>query len=304
MNQAYVRDLDLNLLRVLVVVVEEGSLTRAASRLYVTQPAISAALARLRLVAGEPLFVRQGRSLALTARGRAMFEAAKPSLRALTESVTHSAAFVPAGSDRIFRLGLSDDGEGWLLPKLLARLQREAPKVRLVVLPVQFRTVVDALVTKRIDLAATVADDTPSSLARESVHPGQKFVCLFDPRHAKLGRRPSLARYLAHPHVVVSFNGDLRGYVEDSLGIERRVACSVPGFANVGAIVAGTSLVATLPERIARHLESMHPTLRHAPLPFELEVYPLEMIWRKSDEHDAGHRWLRDRVKAIAAAKR
>lgn len=299
MNASYGRDLDLNLLRVLVVVVEEGTVTKAASRLYVTQPAISAALARLRRAVGEPLFVRQGRLLAPTARGRRIFEAAQPSLRALTESVTHSAPFEAATSERVFRLGLSDDAQCWLLPRLLARFAKVAPRMKLVVLPVQFRTVVEAMSSQGLDLAMTVVDETPTSIAREEMHRA-RFVCLHDPAQTGLSSRPSLKRYLEQAHVVVSYNGDLRGYVEDALGIERRVVCSVPGFAAIGAIVAGTPIVATVPDRVAAQIEAMFPGLRHAPLPFELKSYPNELLWRKSLEHEPAHMWLRQQVRALA----
>lgn len=299
MNVAYGRDLDLNLLRVLVVVVEEGSVTKAASRLYVTQPAISAALGRLRRAVGEPLFVRQGRLLAPTARGRRIFEEAQPSLRALTESVTHSAPFVPATSERVFRLGLSDDAQIWLLPRLLVRFAAAAPRMKLVVLPVTFRTVAAGLSEHGLDLALTVADDLPASVSRQELHTA-RFVCLYDPVHSKLPARPSLKRYLAQPHVVVSYNGDLRGYVEDSLGIERRVVCSVTGFAGIGAIVRGTPLLATVPETVARCMEDMFPGLRHAPLPFTLPSYPVELLWRRSLDHDPAHMWLREQLRAAA----
>lgn len=299
MNATYGRDLDLNLLRVLVVVVEEGSVTKAASRLYVTQPAISAALGRLRRAVGEPLFVRQGRLLAPTARGRRIFEEAQPSLRALTESVTHSAPFVPATSERVFRLGLSDDAQIWLLPRLLVRFAAAAPRMKLVVLPVTFRTVAAGLSEHGLDLALSVADELPVSVSREELHTA-RFVCLHDPACSKLPARPSLKRYLAQPHVVVSYNGDLRGYVEDSLGIERRVVCSVPGFAGLGAIVRGTPLLATVPETVARCMEDMFPGLRHAPLPFTLPSYPVELLWRRSLDHDPAHLWLRAQIRAAA----
>src|SRR5512147_1871617 len=100
MNEGYGRDLDLNLLRVFVVVAEAGSVTGAAARLYLTQPAVSAALRRLTEAVGAPLFVRAGRGLALTARGRRMFAAARPHLAALLEAAFEPAKFDPRTSDR------------------------------------------------------------------------------------------------------------------------------------------------------------------------------------------------------------
>src|SRR5688572_20510183 len=108
MNTVYARDLDLNLLRVFIVVAEAGSVTVAASRLYLTQPAVSASLRRLTGAVGAPLFVRSGRGLALTARGERLLRVARPHLQALVDAATTPVAFDSRTSDRIIRLGLSD----------------------------------------------------------------------------------------------------------------------------------------------------------------------------------------------------
>src|SRR5690348_14923726 len=105
MNDNYGRDLDLNLLRVFAVVADSGSVTEAASRLYLTQPAVSAALRRLTGAVGAPLFARRGRGLALTSRGERLRAQAQPHLRALVEAALAPPRFAPATSDRTFRLG-------------------------------------------------------------------------------------------------------------------------------------------------------------------------------------------------------
>jgi len=163
MPQVDGRDLDLNLLRVFVVVAEAGSVTAAAKRLYLTQPAISAALRRLHEAVGAPLFARAGRGIALTARGTRLYAEARPHLEALVHAALSPDEADLRASTATVRLGLSDTNEAWLLPPLLDALARDAPGIRLVVLPVQFRTVGDALQTGRIDLAATVADDLPTA---------------------------------------------------------------------------------------------------------------------------------------------
>src|SRR5262245_27120478 len=111
MNTSYEKDLDLNLLRTFMVVAETGSVTAAAGRLYLTQPAVSAALRRLTIAVGVPLFVRSGRRLALTARGRRLFGLARPHLEALVEAAISPATFDPSTSERTLRLGLSDASE-------------------------------------------------------------------------------------------------------------------------------------------------------------------------------------------------
>lgn len=299
MQESYARDLDLNLLRVFVVVAEAGSVTAAAGRLYLTQPAISAAIKRLTDAVGAPLFARQGRGLVLTARGERLLAAVRPHLAALVDAAFSPPVFDPRASERTVRLGLSDANETWLLPRLLRALEAEAPRMRLIVLPVQFRTVADALGSGRIDLAVTVADDVPAGTRREVLFFGS-FVCLFDPRHARLTSRPTLEHYLAHDHVVVSYNGDLRGVVEDALGVMRRVRCSVSSFHMLGPIIEGSALVATVPELVAREIRAARPALRTAKLPFALGGAPMELLTRSAVEDDPAIAFVRRHIVRIA----
>jgi LysR family transcriptional activator of mexEF-oprN operon len=300
-SKAYARDLDLNLLRVFMVVAETGSATAAASRLYLTQPAISAALKRLSVAVGSPLFARQGRGLTLTARGERLLAGARPHLQALVESTLSPVAFDPTASERTIVVGLSDANEGWLLPALLRVLAREAPRMRLVVLPVQFRTIGRALASGSVDFAVTVADDLPAGTSRTALFSGG-FVCLYDPRHARLGRKLTQKKYLAHRHVIVSYNGDLRGVIEDFLGVRRDVRISVPTFHSVGALVEGTALLATVPAMVARQMLRQHPKLRVTDLPFPLRGTPVELVWRSALDDDDSVRFVMAHVRRIAGA--
>jgi LysR family transcriptional activator of mexEF-oprN operon len=300
MYETYARDLDLNLLRVFVVVAEHRSVTAAAARLYLTQPAVSAALRRLTAAIGAPLFVRQGRGLALTARGDQLRAKAALHLAALIDAALAPAAFAPETSERTLRLGLSDAAEVWLLPELLRVLAREAPHMRVISIPVNFRTVGDALTAQRLDAALTVADELPPAIRREPLY-RSSFVCLFDPRHARV-RRLREADYFAHDHVVVSYNGDLRGVVEDVLRRQRTIRCSVSTFANLGALLDGSALLATVPDLVAHHIRRVRPHLCIRRLPFELPGGPIELLWPSTGEDDAPCRFARDRIREIAKA--
>ena len=299
MNRNYEKDLDLNLLRVFVVVAETGSVTGAAGRLYLTQPAVSAALRRLSTAVGVPLFVRSGRHLTLTARGRRLLGLARPHLEALVEAALSPATFDPRTSERTVRLGLSDANEAWLLPPLLRELAREAPSMRLVVLPVQFRSIAEALSSSSIDLAVTVADELPADTRRQELFTGG-FTCLFDPKHAGIGKRLTLQRYLEHEHVVVSYNGDLRGIVEDMLGVQRRVRVSVPTFQSIGAVVEGGALLATIPNLVAKEIMKLRPRLRTTKLPLALAGAAVELIWRNAVDDDEPIAFVREKVRAVA----
>jgi LysR family transcriptional activator of mexEF-oprN operon len=295
----YGRDLDLNLLRVFAVVAEAGSVTEAASRLYITQPAVSAALRRLTSTVGAPLFVRSGRGLKLTSRGERLRAGLVPHLGALIDAALSPPTFDPRTCDRTLRLGLSDTAEVWLLPQLLRALEREAPRMRVIALPVQFRTVGVAL-AGGLDAAITVADELPSNIRRQKLLT-TGFVCLYDPRHARL-RKLTAAEYFARDHVIVSYNGDLRGIVEDALGKTRRVRCSIASFANLGAILDGTAMLATVPELVARHIRVTRPHLRTKPLPVDVQVQGsyMELLWPAATDDDEACRFARAKVVEIA----
>lgn len=295
MNGRYGRDLDLNLLRVFVVVADSGSVTQAAAHLYLTQPAVSAALRRLTSAIGAPLFARRGRGLVLTSRGERLLSDLRPHLQALVDAALAPPQFDPKTSERTLRLGLADSSEQWLLPLLLRELEKEAPRMRLVVVPVQFRTVGEALATRRVDLAVTVADDLPTTIKRQALFTGG-FVCLFDPRHAKVKKTLTERVYFDHDHVIVSYNGDLRGVVEDLLQKSRRIRCSVSSFANLGAIVDGSALLATVPKLVADHIRLPRRHLRTTKLPFAFSGSAMELLWPSALDEDDACRFIREKV--------
>ncbi len=300
MSERYGRDLDLNLLRVFTVVAETGSVTQAAARLYLTQPAVSAALRRLVTAIGAPLFARRGRGLALTSRGEALFADLRPHLQAIVDAALAPARFEARSSERTHRIGLSDTAERWLLPTLVKMLGRDAPRMRVVAVPVTFRNVGESLLERRIDAAVTVADELASSIHRRALVRGN-LTCLFDPRHAAVGKRRLTERaYFEHEHVIVSYNADLRGVIEDQFHKTRRVRCSVASFANLGAIVLGTPLLATVPDLVAEDIRRMHPALRTTASPFRTGGGTVELLWPAALEDDDAARWLRDRIVAIA----
>ena len=297
MPKVYGRDLDLNLLRVFAVVAETGSVTEAASHLYLTQPAVSAALRRLTVAIGAPLFVRSGRGLVLTSRGERLRMAVDANLQLLVDAALAPPTFDPATSDRTIRLGLSDSSEVWLLPPLLRVLEREAPRMRVVAIPVQFRTVGAALASG-LDAAVTVADPLPATIRRRPLLAGG-FTCLYDPRHARL-RTLTRAEYFARDHIIVSYNGDLRGIVEDQLAKTRNIRCSVSSFAHLGALIDGTAMLATVPEQVATQIRATRPHLKTRALPFPLKSTSADLLWPVATEDDAPCAFTRAKIVAIA----
>lgn len=138
MNRNDLRRVDLNLLIVFETLMHERSVTRAAEKLFLGQPAISAALSRLRNLFDDPLFVRTGRSMEPSARAMEIFALLSPALDSISTAVSRAADFDPATSTAVFRIGLSDDAEFALLPQLLKRVRAEAPGIVLVVRRVNY----------------------------------------------------------------------------------------------------------------------------------------------------------------------
>lgn len=300
MPTAYGRDLDLNLLRVFAVVADAGNVTVAASRLYLTQPGVSAALRRLTRAVGAPLFVRGGRGVELTSRGRRLRDGLAPHLQQIVDAALDAPTFDPRTSERVLRIGLTDTGELWLLPRLVRVLEAQAPRMRIVSIPVSFRTVVRAFGTDAgLDTAVTVADDLPATFRRHRLF-ADGFICLYDPRRGRIPRMTEKI-YFARPHVIVSSNGDLRGIVEDQLDKTRFVRCSVASFAAVGAMLEGTTLLATVPTRVAAQIRAVRPHLETKQLPFELEqIFDTDLIWPAAGDDDEAGRFLRETIQRIA----
>jgi LysR family transcriptional activator of mexEF-oprN operon len=184
---------------------------------------------------------------------------------------------------------------------LLRALEREAPGIRIVAIPVQFRSVAAELASG-LAAAITVADQLPATIRRERLFYGG-FTCLYDPRHAKL-RTLTEAEYFAHDHVVVSYNGDLRGIVEDLYGKARKVRCSVSSFANIGALVDGSAMLATIPELVAVKILATRPHLKTKPLPptLKIEGSHAELLWPAVTDDDGPCKFVRAKIREIARA--
>jgi LysR family transcriptional activator of mexEF-oprN operon len=176
--------------------------------------------------------------------------------------------------------------------------------MQLVVVRVQFHTVEEMLLSGKIDMAASVADELPRSIQRRKIGPRgaarHHYVCLYDPRFAKLARPLTERSYFAQEHVAVSYAGDARGIVEDAVGKARTVRVSVPAFSYVPDLVDGSNLVATVSEIYAKHVMRTRPHLRALRLPFEIERSELELLWSRVTENDAASRFVRELVAEVA----
>ena len=300
MSTAHLSSIDLNLLVQLDALLGEAHVTRAASRAGVTQSAMSRALARLRELLGDPILVRTGRGMILTARARALGD--------LQAVVLQRPSFDAASSQRTFTIATSDFAEAMLLPPLLARLSREAPGVDVAAAAVNAGRDTDrALEDEAIDLSVNPRrGPSPPAIVWRSLM-REDFVCVLRHGHPALRKRGplTLARFLELPQVLVAPGGRPGSLLDDALaklGKRRRVALRVPSFLVATLVVAGSDLLVTLPARLARRMaESLPLSLRPPPAELALPGFELHLAWHERFRHDAGHAWFRRVLTEVAA---
>jgi LysR family transcriptional activator of mexEF-oprN operon len=294
MNRNDLRRLDLNLLIVFETLMHERSVTRAAEKLFLGQPAISAALARLRSLFDDPLFVRTGRSMEPTARAEEIFALLSPALDSISTAVSRAADFDPATSSAVFRVGLSDDVEFALLPPLIKRLRAEAPGVVLVVRRANYLLMPNLLASGEISVGVSYTEELPANAKRKTLRRSKPKLLRADSVPGIL----SLDDYCARPHALVSFAGDLNGFIDEQLlkmGRSRKVVLAVPQFNGLGTLLAGTDLVAVVPDYTAAALTAVGG-LRAEDLPLETNSFEMSMAWRGAQDNDPAERWLRSRI--------
>lgn len=296
---------DLNLLRVLDVVLAERHVTRAAARLGLTQSAASHALARLRTQLDDPLLVRGPRGgLVPTARAEALQPVVAHALAELA-AVWRGGGFTPATARRTFHVAAGDYAELVLLPALAARLARVAPGVDLFVRAVP-DDIAGALAAGAVDVVLAPArprDLTGGCFQRALFD--ETFVCAVRDGHPQARGRLTLDRFCALDHLLIAPRGTAGGFVDDALaalGRRRRVAVAVPHFLVAPPVLGATDLIATVPRRIAAAFAPMI-ALAVRPPPIALTGFTIHLLWHERAGADPAQRWLRDQIAAVAASR-
>jgi DNA-binding transcriptional LysR family regulator len=294
--------LNLNLLVALDALIAERSVTRAAARLGLSQPAVSHALARLRKALGDPLLVRSPRGMDLTPRAQAIAGPLTRALGDLAAAVRPPAFFDPARTARRFRIATDDYLERLLLPKLLPRLWQEAPGIDIEVTTSGARSghdLADGLVDAVIAPAGVIGP-LPGAYTQHLFE--ERFVCLSRQDHPAIGRRLTLDAYVAVPHILVSPGGRPGSIVDKALsklGRRRRVAVNVPHFLAALPIVRQSDVVITIGSRLA--FASREGLRIHKP-PLDLPGFSVSLFWHEREHADPAHVWFRRIVASVAKA--
>lgn len=276
-----ITSVDLNLLKVFDALYSEGSASRAAILLDVTQSAVSAALSRLRLLYGDPLFIRTGRGLKPTLLACQLKPVISDALGKFRQSLNMTMP-VPASFDgRSVTIGLSDDFEIAIGNQLIQILAERAPGLRVIFRQSHSQVIEEALMNRSVDIAISSGGISSQSLSRELIGEGG-YSCLTDITSSGLTPEIfNLQRFIEHGQILVSSGGFI-GVVDEALeiaGLKRRIIASTTHFAALPYLLKGTKAIATLPDHAA-HTISRLSGLQMLPCPVELRRYSVDMSWR------------------------
>ena len=294
---------DLNLLVSLDTLLRVRSVTRASEEMGLSQPAMSAALARLRELLRDPLLVRGPRGMVPTARALELQAPLSEILAQISVTLHPPPPFDPLTSRRSFTLCTADYGELLVLPSLMERLATSAPGIDMVVNPSSEVSPWELLAEGSLDLSLGIETRTPAGMYRVSLF-REHFVCLVRAGHPRAGGPLSLEEYVSLPHLLISPRGGATGTVDpilSELGLRRRIALRVPHFLVAPQVVARSDLILTLPARVAHALaSSLQLTCLQPPL--ELPEFSLSLFWHERNHRDPAHSFLRNQIVDVCRA--
>ncbi|MDM0032498.1 LysR family transcriptional regulator [Variovorax sp. J22P271] len=312
---------DLNLLKVFDAVYEERNLVLAGKRLHISQSAVSHALARLRELVGDELFMRTGKGMVPTGRAAAMAPALRDSLRRI-EATLGVEPFSPQQSTRRFVIAANDHLTTVIVAPLSRELQRSAPGVDLVIRPFTRLDLAEQIDLRRIDLAIGIFSQVPGRLNSRTLM-SQGEAILMRNGHPASRRKLTLQDMAKFPLVTLSVGGEEEGAVGGFIlerGLARqsemfdrhaleealltaqkvpRARVTVPHSLAIPALLRETEMLSIVPASLAMALAKNSDLLRRQP-PYQAGTSTIRAVWHRRDEHDEGHVWLREAVAAMA----
>lgn len=292
-----INHIDLNLFVVLDAIYTEGSLTRAAQRLHLSQPAVSHALGRLRRMLNDPLFVRQGGTMIPTACTRNMIAPVRTALAGLASTIDREQPFEPAISERQLTLGLRDIFEAMILPPLQSVLAEQAPRMQMISVRTNRAEIEAELIQGKLDLALDIAMPVGSDIAQQALA-RERMVVVARRDHPRIGETLDLTAYLAEQHILVSTRrqgGGMEDFALQRLGHTRAIRLRCQHYFAACRVVSQSDLLLTMPEQYARLVSASLNTECHA-LPFDSPEMAIYLYWHASAENDPANRWLREQL--------
>jgi len=273
----------------------EGSITRAAERLSLTQPAVSHALGRLRSTFNDELFVRSGRAMVPTPVARGMVESVQVALSQLQMTLVDPLQFVPEESTKHVSLGMRDIVESVLLPELMKELHVEAPQLTVSSARIQRQSMESELAAGNVDLAFDVLLPIKSAIEHAKLME-DRFAVVVAKGHPLTQGPVTIERYLEFQHIVVSSRREgvaVEDFELSRQGIRRHIALRCQHYYVAWRVVRETDMVLTVPEGYARYLQSLGDTVA-IEMPVELPSLEIHMYWHKTVNNDPANCWLRE----------
>jgi DNA-binding transcriptional LysR family regulator len=299
-NQRHTMKYDLNLLRVFDAVMEERNVTAAVGRLSLSQSAVSAALARLRDLFGDELFIRARYGVVPTEQAIAVAPMVSEAIRQLDQVVLEATIFDPATAQRTFTIAASGYFECVVIPQLMAQASQSAPQISMSVQPLTPELEATELATGQLNLALGRFVDPPENLVVSELFE-DRFMCMVRREDAPKAKALSRKQFQAMRHVVVSPPGRWRTGLFQQLakaGLSRTVLLRVSHFLAAPLAVARSGGCATLPQRIAM-LFAEDARFRLVEASADLGTFPMQMAWHPRHRRDPGHEWLRGLIQSV-----
>ena len=293
---------DLNLLPVFIALMEERSVTRAAVRLGMTQPALSNSLSRLRVMLQDQLFVRERYGMQPTPVAMELAPGIADALSRLDDAVLGQQDFDPAVAERELTIAPNGYVELVLVPAIVSKLQRVAPGIKLRLIPYGNDLIETGVVSGTTALVLGRIVDPPDNLVVQHLM-DEGLACVVRANHPEISDSIDRDQFEHLKHVNVVPPGRMHAGLFEALAqqqLKREVAISVTNFFAVGEMVAVTDYVATLPNLICRRL-THDPRLKILPAPADLGTFPIEMAWHVRYRHDPAHLWLRALIGEVTA---
>ncbi|MBD2186406.1 LysR family transcriptional regulator [Planktothrix sp. FACHB-1355] len=296
--------IDLNLLVAFEALFEERSVTAAARRLYLGQPAMSAALGRLRSLFKDELFIRIGAKMEPTSKCKALAPGILLALQQIRQTIEFNRSFNPASSQRSFAIGSSDSVSYVLMPKLWEICQQTAPGINLRLMAFEKDNVKEMLEQGIIDVALGVFPNPPQQTSIEPLFQ-ERFIGIARQGHpALIDGSISRETFVSLPHALFTMRRDATGEIDKLLAryhLQRRVALTISHALAIPEIVSKSNLVAAIPSRLAKSFISLCP-LQIFEVPLETEPWTVSLLWSKLVDKDLANSWLRQTIKTVCQA--
>lgn len=294
------RKIDLNLLIAFAVLFREQSVSLAADKLHLGQPAVSGSLARLREMFDDPLFIRSGHRMQPTARASELHGELMPLLEQLQSALFQQAEFNPAHAKATVTIGMNDWVEMWLMPQLVPALREHAPGVRLNVVASDPFTDAQRLEGGELDMIISVANQSARWMEREQLS-AMEFVTLWNPTQLQLEAPLNAETYAAQQHVLVSYREASSSHIDTLLarqGLKREISYTTPHFSALPGLLSMMPVLATVPQGLC---ESWQKTwgLRSSPVPLEMAPLDVALLWHQRHNSDAALMWVRGFIKRL-----